>query len=100
MAECADTFGITINGYCETPQPKITVATVPDAEIVAIQYLDLFNAINEAKPNTIDAKITAGCDLSLVPLSAKASRQVGLVWRPSSPRADDYERLAEAFGRL
>jgi LysR family hydrogen peroxide-inducible transcriptional activator len=47
----------------------------------------------------IDAKITAGCDMRLVPLSAKAARQIGLVWRPSSPRAADFELLAEAFGR-
>jgi len=47
----------------------------------------------------IDANITAGSDIRLVPLSAKASRQIGLVWRPLSPRADDFELLADAFGR-
>jgi LysR family hydrogen peroxide-inducible transcriptional activator len=45
----------------------------------------------------IDAGIAAGSQIRLVPLSAAASRRIGLVWRPSSPRADDFERLATAF---
>ena len=47
----------------------------------------------------IDANITAGSEIRLVPLSAEASRQIGLVWRPSSPRADEFELLADAFGQ-
>lgn len=47
----------------------------------------------------IDASITAGSDIRLVPTSAKASQQIELVWRPSSPRADDFDLLADAFGR-
>jgi len=45
----------------------------------------------------INGNITAGTDIRLIPLVPAASRQIGLVWRPSSPRADAFEMLAEAF---
>ena len=47
----------------------------------------------------IDAQITAGTDIKLIPLSNPASRQIGLAWRSSSPRAGEFELLAEAFRR-
>ena len=45
----------------------------------------------------IDAGITAGTDIRLIPLSREASRQIGLVWRASSPRTYEFDLLADAF---
>jgi LysR family transcriptional regulator, hydrogen peroxide-inducible genes activator len=47
----------------------------------------------------IDANITAGTNIRLLPLSPEASRQIGLAWRSSSPRADEFETMANAFCR-
>ena len=46
----------------------------------------------------IDANITAGTGLSLVPLTGgSVSRQIGLVWRKASPRAHEFELLGKAL---
>jgi len=45
----------------------------------------------------INGNITAGTDIRLIPLLPAASRQIGLVWRPTSPRAQEFEMLADAF---
>jgi LysR family transcriptional regulator, hydrogen peroxide-inducible genes activator len=45
----------------------------------------------------IDANIAAGSKIKLVPLSTKASRTIGLVWRQSSTRVHEFELLADAF---
>jgi LysR family hydrogen peroxide-inducible transcriptional activator len=45
----------------------------------------------------IDADIVTGSDICLVPLSTRASRQIGLVWRPSSPHARTFDLLAPFF---
>jgi len=41
----------------------------------------------------IDANITAGTDIKLIPLADAASRQIGLVWRKSSPRDEEFKLL-------
>ncbi|MBL4696132.1 MAG: hydrogen peroxide-inducible genes activator [Rhizobiaceae bacterium] len=41
----------------------------------------------------IDANITAGTDIKLIPLADAASRQIGLVWRKSSPRDAEFKLL-------
>jgi LysR family hydrogen peroxide-inducible transcriptional activator len=46
----------------------------------------------------VDAGITRGARLTLKPLEAKsASRQIGMAWRPSSPRQQDFALLADYF---
>lgn len=45
----------------------------------------------------IDAGMAAVENIRLVPLQKPASRQVGLVWRASSPRANEFELLAKIF---
>ncbi len=45
----------------------------------------------------IDAKITAGTGISLIPFAEEASRQIGLVWRKSSPRAEELNMLGKAL---
>ncbi|MEK9725077.1 MAG: hydrogen peroxide-inducible genes activator [Rhodospirillaceae bacterium] len=42
----------------------------------------------------IAAGITAGTAIRLVPLTEPASRQIGLVWRATSPRGAAFERIA------
>jgi LysR family transcriptional regulator, hydrogen peroxide-inducible genes activator len=44
----------------------------------------------------VDAGITRGLDIKLVPLSdAISKRGIGLVWRKSSPRAEEYRLLGD-----
>ena len=48
----------------------------------------------------INSHITQGTQIKLVPLSDTASRQIGLVWRQSSLRVQEYEILGEALGSV
>ena len=41
----------------------------------------------------IDAAITKGTNIKLMPLVETPSRQIGLVWRESSPRKHEFEQL-------
>lgn len=45
----------------------------------------------------VDAGIAAMPGLRLIPLARPAARQIGLVWRASSPRATAFEALADLF---
>lgn len=45
----------------------------------------------------IDAGITRGTEISLIRLNPPASRRIGLVWRKTSARGDDYHRLVETL---
>lgn len=48
----------------------------------------------------IDAHITRGCSIKLVPLANAASRQIGLVWRQSSLRTQEFELLGDELSAL
>lgn len=48
----------------------------------------------------LDGQITQGTNIKLVPLSGASSRQIGLVWRQSSLRAQEFEVLGIALGSL
>lgn len=48
----------------------------------------------------VEAGITAGTDIELVPLHASAARQIGLVWRSSSPLGKHYAKLGEDIRRI
>ena len=45
----------------------------------------------------VDAGMASARNLRLLPLQTPASRQVALIWRPSSPRVPELELLAEIF---
>jgi len=48
----------------------------------------------------VDAHITEGTDISLSRLAAPASRRIGLAWRQTSLRADEFQLLARALREL
>lgn len=48
----------------------------------------------------IDARITRGCNIRLIPLASAASRQIGLVWRQTSQRAREFELLGEQVSEI
>ena len=48
----------------------------------------------------VDARIALGTELSLSRLAAPASRQIGLAWRRTSLRADEFQLLANALRHL
>ena len=48
----------------------------------------------------IDAGITQGTNIRLIPLSTSPSREIGLVWRRSSLRAGEFELLGDALASL
>jgi LysR family hydrogen peroxide-inducible transcriptional activator len=45
----------------------------------------------------VDAGMASMRNIRLIPLQTSASRQIGLVWRASSPRVPEFEMLAEIF---
>ncbi|MCZ4282581.1 hydrogen peroxide-inducible genes activator [Kiloniella laminariae] len=45
----------------------------------------------------VDAGMSPTQDIRLIPLQRRTSRQIGLVWRASSPRVTEFELLAELF---
>ena len=47
----------------------------------------------------VDAQITQGTKIKLVPLSFPASREIGLVWRKSSLRSEEFAQLGQALAK-
>jgi LysR family hydrogen peroxide-inducible transcriptional activator len=46
----------------------------------------------------VDAGILAGTDVEARPLAGdRAKREIALIWRPASPRGDEFRMLAEAL---
>jgi len=45
----------------------------------------------------VDAGMASTPNIRLIPLKTPASRQIGLVWRASSPRVSEFELLAKIF---
>ena len=45
-----------------------------------------------------DAQITQGTNIKLIALSRRASREIGLVWRQSSLRSQEFESLGNVLG--
>ena len=43
----------------------------------------------------VEGNITHGTDIKLVPIAGNPSRQIGMVWRRTSPRSDEYTLLAD-----
>ncbi|MYF49597.1 MAG: LysR family transcriptional regulator [Gammaproteobacteria bacterium] len=48
----------------------------------------------------VEARILEGTQISLARLGAPASRRIGLAWRPTSGRTDDFQSLAGALREL
>lgn len=48
----------------------------------------------------IDARITEGTNIRLIPLSTSPAREIGLIWRRSSLRAQEFEILGDALAGL
>jgi LysR family hydrogen peroxide-inducible transcriptional activator len=48
----------------------------------------------------IDAQITRGTSIKLIPLSSAASRHIGLVWRQTSLRSQEFEMLGGSLADL
>ena len=48
----------------------------------------------------LDAHITRGCNIKQVPLSRPASRDIGLVWRQTSERAQEFRLLGGQLSAL
>lgn len=48
----------------------------------------------------IDAQITRGTNISLSPLDVRATRQIGLAWRRTSLRGEDFTTLAATLREL
>ncbi|MDA0791118.1 MAG: hydrogen peroxide-inducible genes activator [Proteobacteria bacterium] len=48
----------------------------------------------------VDSGMASMDNVRLIPLQEPASRQIGLVWRPSSPRVADFELLAATFQKM
>jgi LysR family hydrogen peroxide-inducible transcriptional activator len=45
----------------------------------------------------LDAGMTTPRNIRIIPLQTPATRQIGLVWRASSPRSSEFELLGEIF---
>ena len=48
----------------------------------------------------VEAGILQGTNIALSPLATPAFREIGLAWRPTSPKADEHCLLAEALCQL
>ena len=48
----------------------------------------------------VDARITDGTTIKLLPLVEKSCRRIGLVWRPSSPRGREFNALGDAMREI
>ena len=94
-------------GHCLRDHALAACATAGDGEAAAFEGSSLHTlalmvdnglGLTLFPKMAIDAGILRGTRLRTRPLDGASSRQIGLAWRPASPRTGDFELLAEILG--
>lgn len=65
-----------------------------------VQMVDSGIGVTLLPELAIDAHITEGTSIKLIPLSEESRRQITLVWRPTSLRAHEFELLGDLLRRI
>jgi len=65
-----------------------------------VQMVDAGLGVTLLPELAVDAGITAGSNIKLVEIDGAPSRQIGLVWRRASYRADEFELLARELAAV
>ena len=86
---------------CNRPELRASATMMGTSLHTLVQMVDNGLGVTLLPEMAIDSGLLSGTDVVARPLDADhASRQVALVWRRNSPRARDFELLADALAAL
>ncbi|KUO52702.1 MAG: LysR family transcriptional regulator [Sphingomonadales bacterium BRH_c42] len=81
---------------CNRPELRASAAMIGTSLHTLVQMVDNDLGLTMLPEIAIDAGILGGTEVVARPLKAKhAKREIALIWRRNSPRADDFRLLAE-----
>ncbi|MFN3510864.1 MAG: LysR substrate-binding domain-containing protein, partial [Tsuneonella troitsensis] len=81
---------------CNRPDLRASATMIGTSLHTLVQMVDNGLGVTMLPQMAIDAGILHGTDVVARPLKGKApSREIALVWRKNSPRADEFRLLAE-----
>ncbi len=81
---------------CARPEMRANAAIIGTSLHTLVQMVDNDLGLTMLPQMALDAGILNDTDVVARPLkSAQASREIALIWRKNSPRADDFKLLAE-----
>ncbi len=85
---------------CSRPEARASAMMIGTSLHTLVQMVDNGLGITMLPEMAINAGILANTDVVARPLtSANAHRQIALIWRKNSPRADDFQLLATELGQ-
>ena len=81
---------------CNRPELRASATMIGTSLHTLVQMVDNGLGVTMLPEMALDAGILAGTDIVARPLkSPNATRQIALIWRKNSPRADDFTLLAK-----
>lgn len=81
---------------CNQPELRASASMIGTSLHTLVQMVDNELGLTMLPKMAIDAGILSGTEVVARPLKSKnASREIALIWRKNSPRADDFKLLAE-----
>ncbi|WP_379549889.1 hydrogen peroxide-inducible genes activator [Erythrobacter sp. W53] len=81
---------------CNRPELRASAAMIGTSLHTLVQMVDNGLGLTMLPEMAVDAGVLAGTDVVARPLkSGTATREIALIWRKNSPRADDFKLLAE-----
>jgi LysR family transcriptional regulator, hydrogen peroxide-inducible genes activator len=83
-------------GACNRPELRASVAMIGTSLHTLVQMVDNGLGVTMLPEMAVDAGILNGTNIVARPLKApNANREIVLIWRKNSPRADEFRLLAE-----
>ncbi|MXO64888.1 hydrogen peroxide-inducible genes activator [Altericroceibacterium endophyticum] len=83
---------------CNRPELRASATMIGTSLHTLVQMVDNGLGLTMLPAMAIEAGILNGTDVVARPLkSQKAMREIALIWRPNSPRAEDFKLLADEF---
>lgn len=80
---------------CNMPGPARGDGLLATSLVTLVQMVDNGLGVTLLPNMALNSPILAGTSLVTRPLRTAGARQIGLVWRPSSPRHSDYQALGD-----
>ena len=81
---------------CNRPELRASATMIGTSLHTLVQMVDNDLGLTMLPEMAIEAGILHGTDVVARPLKSKAaSREIALIWRKNSPRADEFRLLAE-----
>jgi LysR family transcriptional regulator, hydrogen peroxide-inducible genes activator len=83
---------------CNRPELRADAAILGTSLHTLVQMVDNRLGLTLLPQMAVDAGILNGTDVEARPLAGeRAKREIALIWRPASPRGDEFRMLADAL---